>query len=84
MPSMESVTNELDEGVRAHYASGYYDLETALLRIQNGGFVERTREQASAVLSQPISVSLVKELTGKSGENFTEEQIAVRLAEVSA
>lgn len=44
MPSMESVTNELDEGVRAHYASGFFDLETALLRIQNGGFARRLAE----------------------------------------
>jgi hypothetical protein len=84
MPSAESLVAELRLGIRAHYCSGWLDLETALTRTQAGGFVLLSRERAAEILRQPISVEVVKELTGESGQNITEGQIAARLAEVTA
>jgi hypothetical protein len=82
---MNYTTGQLDteqrEGIRASYITGRHDLETALLRIQNGGFSQLTREQAIAVLTQPITPAQVKQWAGK---DVTEEQIAARLAEVTA
>lgn len=81
MPTAGSLVRELRVSIRAHYCSGWLDLETALSRTQAGGFVTLSREEAAGVLRQPISVEVVKELTGK---DITEEQIAARLAEVTA
>lgn len=81
MPSLESVTNEMNEGVRAHYASGHFDLETALTRIQNGGFVPVSRARAAEILAEPIDARVVMDCTGR---DVTDEQIAARMAEVSA
>lgn len=68
-------------GIRAHYITGRHDLETALTRIQNGGFTQLTREQAAEILRQPITAETVKTFTGR---DVTDEQIAARLAEVTA
>jgi len=77
--SAERLTSEINEATRAHYASGHHDLDTALVRIQNGGFVSITRERAAEILRQPISVETVKALTGRDVSTM---QIARRLAEV--
>lgn len=82
---MRMTASELDTeqrpGIRAHYITGRHDLETSLLRIQNGGFSQLTRDQAVEVLSAPITVATVKTLTGR---DVTDEHIAARLAEVTA
>jgi hypothetical protein len=77
----EGLTSEINEATRAHYASGHHDLDTALIRIQNGGFVSITRDRAAEILRQPISAEAVKGLTGR---DVTQEQITLRLAEVTA
>jgi predicted glycosyl hydrolase (DUF1957 family) len=68
-------------GIRAHYITGRHDLETALLRIQNGGFTQLTREQAVEILTAPITAATVKTFTGR---DVIDGQIAARLAEVTA
>jgi hypothetical protein len=82
---MGYTTTQLDteqrEGIRASYITGRFTAEDALVRIQNGGFSQLTREQAVAVLTQPITQEQVKEWAGK---DVTEEQITARLAEVTA
>jgi hypothetical protein len=78
------LTAEQQLGIRAHYITGHHGLETALLRIQNGGFVSVSRDRAAEILRQPISVETVKALTGRSGQDITEEQIAARLAKVTS
>lgn len=75
---------EIHLGIRAHYASGHFDLDTALDRIQFGGTTTMNRSDAADILRQPISLDEVRQLTGKSGQQATEESIAPRLAEVTA
>lgn len=76
----ESLDTEQRQGIRAHYITGHLNREQALVRIENGGFSQLTREQATAVLSSPITPDLVWDWTGR---HVTEEQIADRLAEVN-
>lgn len=71
---------EQREGIRASFITGRFTVEDALIRIQNGGFSQLTREQAIAVLAHPITPAQVKQWSGK---DVTEEQIAARLAEVA-
>lgn len=82
---MSYTTTNLDTeqrlSTRAHYATGHFDLEEALIRIQNGGFTQLTREQAAEILTAPITSKAVKTYTGR---DVTAEQIATRLAEVTA
>lgn len=75
----ESLDTEQRASIRAHYITGHFDHEEALIRIENGGFSPLTREQAIAVLTLPITPNLVWDWTGR---HVTEEQIAARLAEV--
>ncbi len=75
---------EIHLGIRAHYASGHFDLDTALDRIQFGGMHSMPRTRAAEILRQPISVNDVRRVAGKSGRQATEESIAARLAEVPA
>ncbi len=72
---------EMNDSIRSHYITGHFDLETALARTENAGLVTLPRERAVDLLRQPITPYRVKVLTGK---DVTEEQIAARLAEVSA
>lgn len=82
--SLSMTTTEFESeqrmGIRAHYASGHFNLEEALIRIQNGGFTQLTREQAAEILATPIRVETVKAFTGR---DVTDGQIAARLAEVA-
>lgn len=82
---MSYTASELDTdqrlSIRAHYITGRHGLETALLRIQNGGFTQLTREQAAEILTAPITSKAVKTFTGRA---VTDEQVAARLAEVTA
>lgn len=73
--------SEIHDNIQSHYITGYYDLDTALARIQNGGMVELPRDRAITILTRPITPYRVKRLAGR---DVTEEQIAARLAEVTA
>ena len=82
---MPHTTTDLDTeqrlSIRAHYITGHFDREEALIRIENGGFSQLTREQAIAVLTLPTSAHDVEAWTGRV---FPEDQIAARLAKVNA
>lgn len=73
--------SEIHDNIQSHYITGYYDLDTALARLQNGGMVELPRERAVAILAKPITPYRVKVLAGR---DVTAEQITARLAEVTA
>lgn len=79
--TMDSLDTEQRIGIRAAYITGHFNREEALIRIQNGGFSQLTRDEAIYVLSQPITPALVRELTGRE---ITAEQIAARLVEAIA
>jgi hypothetical protein len=78
------LTYETNLSIRAHYASGRFDLDTALDRIQFGGPTILRRDVAAEILRQPISLNDVRRLAGRSGQTATEASIAARLAEVTA
>jgi hypothetical protein len=79
--SVMDLASEQQLGLRAHYLSGWLDLDTALARIQVGGFETLTRERAAEILSVPLTVEQVKAHTRR---DVSEEQITARLAEVKA
>lgn len=75
---------EVNLSIRAHYASGHLDLDTALDRIQFGGMTVLNRDVAAEILRQPITLDQVRQLTGKTGQSAAEDSIRARLAEVTA
>lgn len=75
------LTDDINLGIRAHYVTGWFDLDTALDRIQFGGLTVLNRRVAAQILRQPITTEQVKARTGR---DVTDEQIAGRLAEVTA
>lgn len=81
---MSDLTAETTLSIRAHYASGHFDLDTALDRIQFGGMTVLRRDVAAEILRQPIALDVVRQLTRKTGQAATEESVAARLAEVTA
>lgn len=79
--TMDRLDTEQQTSIRAHYVTGHFAEEEALARIRFGGFFTLDEDRAAEVLAAPITPAVVKEWTGK---DVTEEQIAARLAEVSA
>jgi hypothetical protein len=76
-----ALASERELSIRAHYVSGHFNLQEALDRIRMGGFTELATSLAEDILRKPISPTAVRSCTGR---NVTEEQIADRLAEVTA
>lgn len=68
-------------GIRAQYVSGNFDRRDALTRIRMGGFTELASSRAEEILAAPITPAVVLAWTARE---VTEEQIAARLAEVTA
>jgi hypothetical protein len=63
--TLSSITNEITDSIRAHYATGYFDRDTALARLRVAAFAERAPEEAEVLLDSPIDPQVVKEYTGR-------------------